>query len=249
VLVEPKFCAKTILCSHLQTLKKNQVDKHAQRCRNCHAVTCVDCSVTFYGNDYAQHITCVSEAEKYEKTLYKPKAGKANPQDAWNDLIQTACSKVDTAPQIVRPYLQRVSDLSNVPRNKKKFINFAKNSLRLYSDNVLEALWTYLDTFRVDAKKETESKPSVEAPTSSSAKSTAAAQESAVPVSSTETDTSDAERAKKEKKKAKKEKRKREAEEEPQETAEPAVNEAAEEDVPEPVKEQKKKKSKKDKSQ
>lgn len=54
-----------------ETMKKNQVDKHAARCKSCHAVTCVDCSVSFYGNDYVAHTTCVSEAEKYEKTLYK----------------------------------------------------------------------------------------------------------------------------------------------------------------------------------
>ena len=48
-----------------ETLKKNQVDKHASRCRVCTSVTCVDCSVSFYGNDYA-HTVCISEAEKYE---------------------------------------------------------------------------------------------------------------------------------------------------------------------------------------
>ena len=32
------------------TLKKNQVDKHCFKCRSCQSVTCVDCSVTFWGN-------------------------------------------------------------------------------------------------------------------------------------------------------------------------------------------------------
>jgi cell growth-regulating nucleolar protein len=199
--------------------------------------------VTFYGNDYAQHITCVSEAEKYEKSLYKPKVGKANPQEAWNDLIQTACGNAATAPQIVRPYLQRVGELNNVPRNKKKFINFAKNSLRLYSDNVLEALWTYLDTYREDLKKEAEAKPveaaKEEKPAAKSSKKEAAPVVAEVVTESTE---SDEERAKKEKKKMKKEKRKREEEE----AAAAAV--VAEEVVEEVQKEKKSKKSKKDKS-
>eukprot|EP01036_Dinobryon_divergens_P041039 gene41039-54363_t len=56
-----------------ETLKKNQVDKHAQRCRSCHSVTCVDCQVTFPGDEYVQHVTCISEAEKYEKSLFKGK--------------------------------------------------------------------------------------------------------------------------------------------------------------------------------
>lgn len=211
-------------------------------------MTCVDCSVTFYGDDYAAHTTCVSEAEKYEKTLYKPKAGKANPQDAWNDLIQTACSNASTAPQIVKPYLQRVGELNNVPRNKKKFLNFAKNSLRLYSDNVLEALWTYLDTFRVEAKKETEvkdTKPAAPAPSAVESSSKA----SKVEESTTgEADVSEEDRARKEKKKAKKEKRKREADDAVATTAVVEVAVEAEETV-EPEKEHKKKKSKKEKKE
>jgi len=76
-----------------ESLKKNQVDKHAMRCRSCAAVTCVDCQVTFWGNDYAAHVTCVSEAEKYEGSLFKAKAKKLNPQEAWNVVIDTACAK------------------------------------------------------------------------------------------------------------------------------------------------------------
>ncbi len=56
-----------------ESLKKNQVDRHASRCRDCWAVTCVDCSVTFPGNEYASHTSCVSEAQKYEGSLYKGK--------------------------------------------------------------------------------------------------------------------------------------------------------------------------------
>jgi predicted metal-binding protein len=34
-------------------LKKNQVNAHVYRCKNgCHAVSCVDCSVSFYGGKY-----------------------------------------------------------------------------------------------------------------------------------------------------------------------------------------------------
>uniref|UniRef100_A0A7S3HA97 Zinc finger C2H2 LYAR-type domain-containing protein n=1 Tax=Spumella elongata TaxID=89044 RepID=A0A7S3HA97_9STRA len=215
-----------------ETVKKNQVDKHASRCRSCHAVTCVDCSVTFYGNDYAEHITCVSEAEKYEKTLYKAKAVKLNPQYAWNAQIETATSKAETAPAIVRPYLQRLGELNNVPRNKKKFINFAKNSLRLYSDNVLEALWNYLDTYRVlPATKEAPQKaePVVEA----------------VVEPIVESEAADEETEKDKKKKAKKDKRKREAEE----ASAAAEVEVAASEEKEEKSEKKQKKSKKSKKE
>ena len=209
-------------------MKKNQVDKHAARCRSCHAVSCVDCSVVFYGNDYAEHITCVSEEEKHHKTLYKAKAAKLNPQEAWNAQIETATSKADTAPATVRPYLQRLGELNNVPRNKKKFINFAKNSLKLYSDNILEALWNYLDTYRVELKKEvpTPKEKKVEEPVATSEKEDAAE--------------SDTEKDKKEKKKLKKEKRKREE-------AEAAVAKEVEAEAEIEVEEKSEKKQKKSK--
>ena len=94
-------------------------------------------------------MTCVSEAEKYEKSLYKPKKEKINPQDAWMQQIEKATSDESSAPANIRPHLNRLAELSNVPRNKKKFINFAKNSLRLSNDSILEAIWTHLEQFRV----------------------------------------------------------------------------------------------------
>src|SRR4051812_24240247 len=35
--------------------------------------SCIDCGVSFPGDDYKAHTQCVSEAEKYQKSLYKGK--------------------------------------------------------------------------------------------------------------------------------------------------------------------------------
>ena len=36
-----------------ETLKKNQVDAHVYRCRRgCDSVSCVDCSISFYGGTF-----------------------------------------------------------------------------------------------------------------------------------------------------------------------------------------------------
>jgi cell growth-regulating nucleolar protein len=106
-----------------ESLKKNQVDKHASRCRSCQAVTCVDCQVTFWGNDYAVHTSCVSEAEKYEGGLYKAKAKKMTPQDIWNECVELACTTpciigntTITPSSSITGFLTRLSDLVNVPR-------------------------------------------------------------------------------------------------------------------------------------
>ena len=131
-----------------ETLKKNQVEKHASRCRQCHAVTCVDCSQTFYGNDFEGHVTCISEAEKYEGSLFKPKASKQSPQDAWMSIVEEAARTASKAPASIQSHLSRLCDFGNVPRNQKKFANFLKNSLRLYSDQVIDAIWKHLEDMR-----------------------------------------------------------------------------------------------------
>lgn len=138
-----------------ESLKKNQVDKHAARCRSCHAVTCVDCSVTFYGNDYAAHLVCVSEAEKYEKTLYKAKTvTKLNPQESWIALIEDAASRSNEAPTHVRQYVLRLNELGNVPRNKGKFINFVKNSIKINNTNTIEDIWKFLEVLKGEKDSE-----------------------------------------------------------------------------------------------
>ncbi len=133
------------ICDHCnETLKKNQVDKHCFKCRMCESVTCVDCSVTFYGNDYAVHTTCVSEAEKYEKSLYKPKQGKTNPQVTWMDSIQTAIASSSEAPASIRGHLQALSNYDNIPRNKKKFDNMVKNSLKIHNQTAIDSVWDFI---------------------------------------------------------------------------------------------------------
>ncbi|RHX97751.1 hypothetical protein DYB25_005374 [Aphanomyces astaci] len=127
-----------------ETLKKNKVDAHASRCKNCWAVTCVDCQVVFKGNDYAVHTTCISEAQKYEGALYQgpklSKQAKKNPQERWMDLVQSS-----TAPDPkVNQALQRIAGYDNVPRKKPKFLNFVKNSIGF--TGVEDQLWTFLET-------------------------------------------------------------------------------------------------------
>lgn len=54
------------------TVIKKKLDQHRQRCYGAY-FTCIDCSITFSDSDYRNHTQCISEAEKYEKALYKGK--------------------------------------------------------------------------------------------------------------------------------------------------------------------------------
>lgn len=58
-------------CDYCQEIiKKPKLDQHTRKCRNAQ-FSCVDCSVTFTGTSYKSHTSCVSEAEKYQKSVYK----------------------------------------------------------------------------------------------------------------------------------------------------------------------------------
>ena len=126
------------------SLKKNQVEKHYQNeCRNCEVLSCMDCGKDFYGDDYAAHIKCVSEAEKYQGALYKDsgKSGGAKgekKQQEWLEVdeayvylvcgqcvlyIQRVRDSVQSAevnPRISR-LLEKISEFPNIPRKKSKF--------------------------------------------------------------------------------------------------------------------------------
>jgi len=50
-------------------VKKPKLDHHYAQCRN--SFTCIDCSETFKGPvEWKTHTSCVTEAEKYQKSLY-----------------------------------------------------------------------------------------------------------------------------------------------------------------------------------
>jgi cell growth-regulating nucleolar protein len=191
-----------------ETLKKNQVDKHVGKCRNCYAVTCVDCSVTFYENDYAAHLTCVSEAEKHHGSLYVATKTKLNPQDAWVVVVESAAERATEAPASIRNHLVRMGELGNVPRNRKKFDNFVKNSLRLYDQSVANSIWAFLET--IQGPKENKNKDKTDAKDASNKKEAAA--EVVEEKAATETD-AQAEAPKKEKKEKKGKKEKKEKKE------------------------------------
>lgn len=57
---------------------KKKVQQHIGRCRA--PVTCIDCSVTFPGQAYKEHNECISEDQKYQGKLYRPKQKGPGPK-------------------------------------------------------------------------------------------------------------------------------------------------------------------------
>ncbi|GMI29388.1 hypothetical protein TrRE_jg932 [Triparma retinervis] len=154
-----------------ESIKKPQVDKHAARCSSCYAVTCVDCNVTFHGDDYRAHTSCISEAERYERTVYrgvrkgeKGKGGKQTPQEAWNAIVEEARERKAEADGSIRDYLCQLCDCENVPRKEKQFKNFTSNSLRLRGrEREVGMMWDFLSKLRAEKNEVREAEKKKEA--------------------------------------------------------------------------------------
>ena len=65
-----KYKILTHLAACGDVVKKPKLDTHRSRCHG--GFDCIDCSTTFNTPaEYKGHTQCISEAEKYQKSLYK----------------------------------------------------------------------------------------------------------------------------------------------------------------------------------
>ena len=81
---------------------------------------------------------------------------KMSAQEAWTLLIADG---VGTAPPAIRPNLERLAMLDNVPRKEKQFRNFAANSLsmrRSEAEEMAGEIWKHLSQLREEQKKANE---------------------------------------------------------------------------------------------
>lgn len=152
------------ICGSCQeTLRKPVVEKHRGRCHGCWHLTCLDCNADFTLDTYKSHITCISEAEKYEKSLYRgPKAGagkKVDPQVEWTQSIAFAYENETNSKH--GNLLERLLSYDNAPRKIRPFISFAKNSLRIWNDQQLTELFELVQKYH---KQRTETTAQVVTP-------------------------------------------------------------------------------------
>jgi hypothetical protein len=82
-----------------------------------------------------------------------------NAQDKWAVVLEYALEHMAEAPTTIRSYVPAICQSANVPRQQKKFINFAKNSVRLHSPPLLEELWNFLDGCKAKCLSEAEPEP------------------------------------------------------------------------------------------
>ncbi|BGP50777.1 hypothetical protein JCM10450v2_006703 [Rhodotorula kratochvilovae] len=99
------------------TIKKPKLDQHAGRCRGAYFTCCVslasplpaltltpspragiDCNTTFEGTSYRAHTSCVSEEQRYHKSVYKAPKGKGKKAQQQNENAPPAAPAPAPAP-------------------------------------------------------------------------------------------------------------------------------------------------------
>uniref|UniRef100_V9KX87 Cell growth-regulating nucleolar protein n=1 Tax=Callorhinchus milii TaxID=7868 RepID=V9KX87_CALMI len=128
------------------SVKKTQVEKHVNSCRNCTCLSCIDCGKDFWGEDYKTHIKCITEDEKYGGKGFEAKAHKGDvKQQEWIQKVHEAMDNSKVSAK-VREILEQISSYDNVPRKKVKFQNWMKNSLRIQNQVLQEQVWEIFTT-------------------------------------------------------------------------------------------------------
>ena len=81
-------------CEQCQdTINKPRIAQHIQRCRGAWYFSCLDCFGNFDGDTVKNHTSCVTEDQRYQGKLYKPKTGP----------VRAAASSSGTPQPILQP--------------------------------------------------------------------------------------------------------------------------------------------------
>ncbi|KAM4709919.1 cell growth-regulating nucleolar protein [Discoglossus pictus] len=148
-----------------ESLKKGQVEKHTAICRNCQCLSCIDCGKDFWGDDYKQHLKCISEDQKYGGKAFEAKTNKGDvKQQQWIERINEVMKKPSISANL-RNILSQISTYDNIPRKKAKFQNWMKNSLKIHNNVLQDQVWeifseaTSTGAKNQDKQKQDESSP------------------------------------------------------------------------------------------
>nr|XP_009934644.1 PREDICTED: cell growth-regulating nucleolar protein [Opisthocomus hoazin] len=143
-----------------ESVKKAQVEKHVNVCRNCQCLSCMDCGKDFWGDDYKEHVKCISEDQKYGGKDFEAKTNKGFV--LYTDMINNfheVMKKPNISPK-VRNVLQQMRVFDNIPRKKVKFQNWMKNSLRITDSTLQDQVWdVFSDATRNISSEKEQDKP------------------------------------------------------------------------------------------
>eukprot|EP00911_Craspedida_sp_UC1_P002522 UC1_evm1s1873 len=122
----------------------------------------MDCGKDFEGDAYKSHTSCISEAQKYQGSLFQGVRNSvskgAAKQERWvENLLKLGAESKNPR---LSGYMSQLAGYTNIPRKEKKFINFAKNSLNVHDTSVLAEIWAVFE--KAKNAPEVEPEPPVE---------------------------------------------------------------------------------------
>jgi len=130
-----------------ESVKKPKLEKHLQMCR-AEYVSCIDCNQRFTWDTWAQHTSCISEAQKYQGNLYQAKENSNKgqvKQDAWTDNILKIIEDPDSGISPgTKALVEKLMDFSNIPRKPRPFANFVKNSVKIWDQKKIDDMWAVI---------------------------------------------------------------------------------------------------------
>ncbi|NXF72675.1 LYAR protein, partial [Sclerurus mexicanus] len=143
-----------------EAVKKAQVEKHVNICRNCQCLSCMDCGKDFWGDDYKEHVKCVTEDQKYGGKGFEGKTNKGDAkQQEWIQKIHEVMKKPNISPK-VRNILEQMRAFDNIPRKKVKFQNWIKNSLKITDSTLQDQVWgVFSEATRNTSNEKEQDKP------------------------------------------------------------------------------------------
>ncbi|NXY42732.1 LYAR protein, partial [Ceuthmochares aereus] len=192
-----------------ESVKKAQVEKHVGICRNCECLSCMDCGKDFWGDDYKEHVRCISEDQKYGGKDFEAKTNKGDAkQQEWIQKIHEVMKKPKINPK-VQNILEQMRVFDNIPRKKVKFQNWMKNSLRINDSTLQDQVWDIFSeaTRNISSEKKQDKPQQKEEEQSAVTEEKAMAEENGITDDKTERKKSKRERKEERQKNKKKEKK------------------------------------------
>lgn len=136
------------------TVLKKKLQQHQRSCHGAY-FTCIDCSTTFYGNDHQKHTSCISEAEKYEKALYKGKKGKNQQQQQKQQKLplQNQATKQQQHAVEAKKEIKKDSEKPKKAEVPKKESMSSSSNISKYVDSKATTLYKIFKSAKKDDKK------------------------------------------------------------------------------------------------
>ncbi|PRT54615.1 hypothetical protein B9G98_02235 [Wickerhamiella sorbophila] len=128
------------------TVIKKKLMGHFNRCPQAY-FTCIDCNTTFEGTEFQKHTQCITEDQKYQGKLYKPKekAATVEPKEKAVKVepkVETKTAKVNKSKPKGAVMIKKAQTLDKVLKSLRKEHNLDKKdllkALRLTSEGNLE---------------------------------------------------------------------------------------------------------------